>query len=233
MNPRGVGGGAGAAGGGGAQGGLAGAVDNPQVFIQGTQVAASATSTYRVELLVEGPQGLVPPAVENDEGLAFVDIGIGQSYVVRVHNNSPFDAAVRLTIDGLNCFEFSQNAQFRKLGMWIVRANSTLDIRGWYIDRGLRQKFTIVPTENSAASELGADQSLVGTVTCQFFAAWPVDQPKPPIEPAGARGGKGTGRGATIEAQREAQVERFIGKTLQAAVSVRYDKPDPNDLPLE
>ena len=91
----------------------------------------------------------------------------------------------------------------------------------------------MVPTENSAVAQLGTDQSSVGTVTCQFFAAWAVNQPQPPIEPAGARGGKGTGRGATVEARREVAVQRFIGKTQQAVVSVRYDKPDPADLPPE
>ncbi|MCA9118277.1 MAG: hypothetical protein KDA79_24565, partial [Planctomycetaceae bacterium] len=169
------------------------ALQNPGFFSTGTAVASSAGSPYRVELLSDTGSGFLPVPVTDFKGRAFSELPLGRPYRVRITNNTPHDAAVRIALDGINCFTFSEVPDYRANGVWIVRANSALVVDGWYISPGVRDQFMVVPDEESVAAGFGADQSTMGVVTCSFFAAWESDQPVPPIEPAGARGGTAQG----------------------------------------
>ena len=61
-----------------------------------------------------------PRAASKDEdGFAFLKINRDEIYAVKLINDSPHDAAVTLTIDGLSVFAFSENSNYT---YWIVRA---------------------------------------------------------------------------------------------------------------
>jgi hypothetical protein len=199
------------------------AIRDPSFSQDGTVIRSDAGSPYRVELLVDGR----PCGIENRDGLAHAAMDVGQTWSLRIINESEFDCAVRLTIDGLNCFEFSKVPEYRELGMWIVGRKSQAVIRGWHIREGERDTFKVVPAEDSAAGQLGGDRSAIGTITSQFFAAWGAKEPQPPIEPATPRnvGDVGTVPDIRIRDQPEERVTRLIGKTLQSSVSIRYSRP--------
>ena len=72
--------------------------------IAGSQIRASAGSPYAIEVLVNG-SGRAASMVD---GLPFVKLAKDDIYTVRLVNDSDRDAAVKLTIDGVSCFAFSQ-----------------------------------------------------------------------------------------------------------------------------
>jgi tetratricopeptide (TPR) repeat protein len=199
-------------------------VDHPLTQITGSRVAAAPGSPYQVEILVREPAGLKPRAPKLDDGLAFVDIEKGESYAVRVVNNSDNDCAVTLAIDGLNLFAFSQN---REYSYFILAARSETTITGWHRTNQASDAFVITEYAKSAAAELGAGGASLGTITASFAAAWPADKPAPADELSARmanRGeGKATGRGPVVALNYQ-EVRRQVG-AVRAVVSIRYDKP--------
>lgn len=200
----------------------------------GSIVTPNKSTPYRIEVLVrpsDGKGGIpyAPRPVTNEEGQAFCGVKVGEEYAVKIYNDSEYDCAVKLSIDGLNCFEFSEVPDFRALGMWVVPAKSPLLVRGWHITNQRSDSFLVVGQPDSAVGRLGKDTGTVGTINACFFAAWQ-GTIAPPIEPLGARSGAATGRGIP-QSESFATVRRFIGKTMQASITVRYDKPNPDDLP--
>ena len=193
----------------------------------GTRVFSNPESPYGVEILVDR----TPAAVALKGGEAEVRIGLNRAYTVRIHNNSDYDCAVQLTLDGLNCLHFCQVKEYQQLGLWIIPAGKSGVIPGWYIGRlpveaGAKpvdqfDEFVVVPAAKAAVAGLGAPAADVGTITCQFFAAWEGNN-RPPIELAGIQGeGKGTGVGRRVQGPEVEKLVRFIGRTLQSAVSIR------------
>ncbi|MEX0585148.1 MAG: hypothetical protein WD176_00795, partial [Pirellulales bacterium] len=80
------------------------ALDSPTVTIKDSKVSASATSPYAVELLIKAGSAYGPRPAVVDDGLAFCKIARNEIYGIRLINNSPHDAAVTLSIDGLSVF---------------------------------------------------------------------------------------------------------------------------------
>jgi hypothetical protein len=82
----------------------------PSVFVEGPRVQATKDSPYAVELWVKSPSGGKPEprAAENRDGQAFAGIRRNEIYEVRVYNHTAGEAAVTLTIDGLDAFAFSE-----------------------------------------------------------------------------------------------------------------------------
>lgn len=120
---------------------LRGALRNPNVHVTGSRIAADSSSPYAVEVLVNsGGQPLPRPATKDDDGLAFVKIGRGEVYAVRLINDSPHDAAVALTIDGLSVFAFSANPNYTH---WVVPSKKSLIVPGWHRTNSVSDSFQI------------------------------------------------------------------------------------------
>lgn len=199
----------------------------------GTAVSATESSPYRIEILLRDGQSLTPVPVEDFSGFALVGLSKGQEYVIRLHNASDIDVGVKLTIDGVNTFEFSQNAGFRNLGMWMIPAGQVGTVDGWHVSNSESLSFLVTDVPDSAIASLQRETTAIGTISASFFPAWTGDD-VPEVELIGkAKGDIGTGLGAKVASTYET-VSRHFGKTLLAAVSVRYEKPDPPvDLPNE
>jgi len=198
------------------------AFDRPKVHLAGTRVATGPSSLFAIEVLVEqnGQYRALDP--KNDDGLAFVKIGRGEVYAIKLINDSPFDAAVVLTIDGLNVFAFSENKNYSQ---WIVPSKRTLTVQGWHRSNRVSDKFLVGGYASSAAAQALPSSASIGTITASFSAAWPKDGNPPEDEapsPKGGRGGDATGRGPETPTS-FVEVVREIGK-LRDAISVRYTK---------
>ena len=206
------------------------AIDHPHAELKNTRIAAGAGSPYAVEILVKRPDGtFAPRAPREDDGLAFVEIKRDEVYRVRVLNDSPYDAAITLTVDGLSVFAFSEvkdkagNPKYHNF--FIPRGAST--IKGWYISNTQADEFLVTELPRSAVAEKGLRNSdSIGTITVTFAAAWPRDATPPPDEPKApppfSRSGDATGRGQRI-GDNLTETERHLG-VVRAAVSVRYTK---------
>src|SRR5690606_33261941 len=112
------------------------------------------------EILVGTPQGLQPrPAVE-EEGLAFCAIGRSEIYAIRVYNNSPHDASLTLTIDGLSVFAFSE---FTNYTHYIIPAGGKpVDILGWHRTNEKSDAFKVVAFADSEVAKALPNSNSIG-----------------------------------------------------------------------
>jgi hypothetical protein len=212
---------------------------DPKPALAGTLIRSRAGSPYAIEILVGGKVR----RAETRDGLPFVGIKRGESYELRLINESAHEAAVQLRIDGLSMFAFSKLRQPAKLAdgranprrgeprysVVIVPAKmkgkpGTAVIPGWHITNKDTDRFTVTAYARSAAAELKQTTG-IGTITATFQAAWPKGAPAPADEPGKRRGGTGdaTGRGPRIGVKYK-EVERNLG-VLRDAISVRYTRP--------
>jgi hypothetical protein len=206
-------------------------LDKPKVLVQGPRVSAAADSPYAVEIwAAPQPGGKYQPRTATvQDGLAFVPLRRGEVFGVRLINKSPLDAAVTLTIDGLNLYAFSDVKDPKtgrpRYAVVVVGAGQEVFLRGWHRTNEVAEEFVITEYAKGAAAELKSTAA-TGTVTAAFAAAWPKDKPPPADEPpsqaGNSRSGDAVGRGARV-AQKFVEVERHVG-VVRATVSVRYTK---------
>jgi hypothetical protein len=204
----------------------------PKTHFDGTTVLAGEKSPFGLEVLVNGAP--VPP--QDRDGLAYTPLRREQEYTVRLVNRSEIEAAVRLSVDGLNVFTFCDEKQPAtqsdgkpnpKRGeplfdLFLVPAGGSVEVPGWMISRSKVLGFKVTSYPDTAGAQLGRDHSPTGTITATFSAAWEKGQKPPPGEPPTTRGpgddGTGFGKPKAIDAR---PVERQVG-VVRASVSVRY-----------
>lgn len=192
---------------------------DPSFHANGSRCQSSRGSPYSLEILVGGA-GL---PLENDEGVAFVSLEEGDTYTLKAYNESDYDAAVRLSVDGLSVFTFSDiktgdgNPRYQ---FYIVPAQSAIIVHGWHRNHSSVDSFLITDYAKGAAASLNSDQD-VGTISAQFSAAWPKGEIPPSDESASSKG-ISTGFGSKI-AQETEEVVRHVGH-LRSVVSIRYTK---------
>src|SRR5205807_8945751 len=149
----------------------------------------------------------------------------GDLYEVGVSSDGPHEAAVSLSIDGLDVFTFS-DVKDEKTGRprysyFIVGPGQDFTVVGWHRTNDRADSFRVTSFADSAAAKLLRGSSSVGTITVGFHAAWTGDTP--PDDEKGARdAGDATGFGPPRKTELK-QVQRHVG-VLRDAVSVRYTR---------
>ena len=209
--------------------------EHRQTATRGTRIAADANSPYAIELLVHRRPGernanrsteddYEARAADVKQGLAFVQVPRDNIYAVRLINDSPHDAAVALSVDGLSMFAFSENKNYTQL---TVPARSVALVKGWHRTNDVSDSFLVTEYSQSAAAKLlPSDSSRLGTITVSFSAAWdikgspPSDEPQTPSQ--FSKSADGTGRGPELKAK-YVEVQRNFG-VIRSVVSVRYSK---------
>jgi hypothetical protein len=194
----------------------------PQTGISGSRISAAPGSRFAIELLVNGQ----PRGPREDNGLAFVQIDRGERYAVRLINDSDREMAVRLTIDGLSMYAFSElrHTDGPKLGeplynYVILRPQSSALIEGWHRTNDRSDSFLVTEYAKSAAANLN-QRAGIGTITATFSESHAGNTS--PITAGRGLGGNATGFGPSVESKFVA-VDRVVGPVL-AAVSVRYTR---------
>jgi hypothetical protein len=182
---------------------------------------------YAIEILVEDK----PREAVAKEGLAFVPIRRGEAYAVRLINDSEYDAAVQLRIDGLSVFTFSElrhtdGPQKGEPGytVMLVPAKKSAIIPGWHITNEKTDRFLVTAYAKSASANL-KPTAAVGTISATFQAAW--EKTPPPDEPGKKKSpgsGDATGRGPRIDKKYE-EVTRQLG-VIRDEIAVRYTRPE-------
>lgn len=192
-------------------------LENPPVHIQNTLIKTSPDSPYAIQVLVKSGGEYHPLPVRLENGLPRVDIRKDQVYAVRLINNSPHDAAVALSIDGLSMFRFSKKS-YRYV---IISPGKSALIKGWHLDNEKTQEFKVTDFPQSAAARVHLKpSSATGTICAAFSAAW--QDKRPDDEPPGRGRGAATGFGKVIR-QKYQEVRRTIGN-VRAVITVRYTR---------
>jgi len=189
-----------------------------------TRYKVSADSPYEIEILVDG----APCPIVLEDDLPYVTVQKGQTYAIRVYNNSDYDAAVKVLIDGLSVFHFSEIRNAKdpgkpKYSVFIVGPKDSPTLKGWHKTNEHVASFLVAAFEESAAAKLG-HKSDIGTILVTFAAAWPHGSPPPPDEAVtrSAGGDVGTAEGPPLE-QKVQEAVRDIGK-IRASLAIRYKK---------
>lgn len=207
----------------------------------GGAIAASSSSPFELQVLIERGGSLEPIEIADLNGFAFAPLQEGDVYNIRVRNNARHDIAVELSIDGVNTLSLSEVEPYRKHGRWVVLAGREAIVRGWHrgaVAGALNEyfKFEVTTEENGVAREIGLPSSQIGSIQATVYHAWdPAREPTPAIEQAGQVGktlGLATGRGASVNV-RTTQIRRLFGKQPLASIAVRYENPDISNLPTD
>jgi hypothetical protein len=210
------------------------AFTDPKTAIKGTVIRSDPNKPYALEILVNGKAR----AAEDKDGLAFVPIRRGESYAVRLVNDSDLEAAVQLRIDGLSMFAFSELRQPDTVAggkpnprkgeplysVVIVGPKSSAVIPGWHVNNKKSDSFLVTEFAKSGAALLKPAGG-IGTISATFQAAWEKDKLPPADEPGKKRGvgsGDATGRGPEV-AKEYQEVQRELG-VIRDVISVRYTR---------
>lgn len=201
------------------------AKEKPTVHVDGSLIKAKGDSVFSVELLVaEQPR---PAAVK--EGQAFVDIKRDEIYALKVTNNSDREAAVTLTIDGLDVFAFSDDIDAEtkrpKFSFYVIPAKSAIMINGWHKTSDPKRTDNVlsflVTEYGKGASSAAKSTGEVGvlTLTFAFSGEHPEDLPAEETKSA-SRNETGFGPPRTEKFE---TVKRNIG-VVRDVVTVRYTR---------
>ncbi len=144
----------------------------PKAAIQNGDEAKSEESPYGVQVLVRGK----PVPMSDLEGLVYCPLSRGDEFEILLRNDSDFEAAVELKLDGINAFFFSElraksDETLPLYVHYIIPKKSKAAIKGWHMTNEAVRAFRITGFEESAAMQANADQG-VGTITASFSAAW-------------------------------------------------------------
>ena len=200
---------------------------DPKPSIKTSVIRSRPDSPCGIELIVNDQ----PREATEKDGLAYVGITRGETYGVRVFNDSDQEMAVQLQIDGLSMYCFSEVRYTEgprkgdpRYTAVIIAPRKSVTIYGWRVNNEKTDKLMVMEYAKSAAGSLNHTTNL-GTITASFQASWPEGEPAPKDEPGRARGpgsGDATGFGPRID-QKFQEVKRNLG-VIRDVVSVRYTK---------
>ncbi|MEM7312039.1 MAG: hypothetical protein AAF497_02695 [Planctomycetota bacterium] len=200
------------------------ALKSPKPFFVGNNISATPVSEYAVEVLTLNGRQYHPCRVSQDnKSRPFVHIEKNSVYAVRLVNHSNREAAVKLTIDGVNAFQFSQ--QTPRPQYWIVPPKKNgkpgvTVVRGWDKSDSRSIEFKVVDFPHSAAARVNLQPSPgIGLITATFSACWEYERDRPRSEGRT----RATGFGKEI-VDRKTRVKRHIGR-VRDVVSIRYERP--------
>lgn len=223
---------------------------------ESTRVSAKKGSKFAVELHVANGKTLSPTkadfaplkgrvervAFETDAGdvaYARADLRPGEFYAIKIYNSADFDIGVRLLIDGLSTFEFSEIPANKKHNIWVVgRRNKETGepgvgmVYGWHRNDEYSDLFEVAHLPETEVFKMNRSQSRMGIIQAIIFPLWREDE-QPPLNIAETFGSEsllpGTKRGAQIE-NKITYARRFVGTTPVSSIVLRYTKPQ-DDLP--
>ncbi|MBI2297812.1 MAG: hypothetical protein HYU66_02455 [Armatimonadetes bacterium] len=175
---------------------------------------------FRLELLVDGR----PRQPEQRGREAVAKLGLGQTYSLRITNNSHERMGVALFVDGLNTV--GQKRELPSAGLkWIVGPGHTVEVKGWQLGLELRRAFTVVGAGESVAGQRGLTDQL-GLITASFYAE---AQPAAGGGDGAQVGGEerrelpfGTGEGGS-ERSDVREVEFKAAEVPAAVLGIRYE----------
>jgi hypothetical protein len=213
-------------------------IDKPRFTSAGTEVRSAPESPYAVEILVTSKDQVpksakewesVPArAVHDKDGQPFVDIKGDEAFAIRIHNNVESDAAVAISIDGIDIFNFSKIRDAKtdqpKYTQYICPPGQTT-IPGWHKTNEHFEFFFVTQYANGAISKMAnASRREVGLITLRFALAW-----KGELVPEAERGardaGSETGFGPPTKTELEA-VARQVG-VVRDVINIHYTQSDP------
>lgn len=208
---------------------LVSSIVKPKTHLDGdrkTRMNLSENSPYGMEVaLKQADDSYRNVPISQEDGVANIDLKVDQVYAVRLFNDSARPVGCRLTIDGLNTFALSLDANYRgQETIMELQPHGSFLIRGWHHSGNTSHEFQIANYGDTPAAKFGVFEG-VGMLTATFYEA---------TVPGGYYATRefATGIGDQTD-MRYRDGRSTFGKPV-GAVSVRYVRPaPPTDLPLK
>lgn len=196
-------------------------------FVRGSQISSRRSSPYSIEILTksaiaDGDYSARPP---QDAAAAFplIPIAIGETYAVKVYNQSEHEIAVALKVDGIDQFTFSQdrdpNTGRPRFSNWIVGPKKSFVIKGWHLTAEKGNKniapFLVTKYGEGASQFAAVDAGSNGVLTVAISRSHDVSS-------GSAKSNSETGFGPPIR-QDQTAVRRKIDPPHDF-ISVRYNR---------
>ncbi|MGH7199147.1 MAG: hypothetical protein ACREJB_00975, partial [Planctomycetaceae bacterium] len=204
------------------------ALDDTSTNIRGGSQVFDVKGEYGIEILVKQGGSFVPRPAVNEEGLAFVEVKRGETYVVRLINNTDNEAGVILNIDGISMFSFSEITEYTHMVLDARPGPAepmTGLVQGWHVNNTDSLEFVVGAVEQGAFKDvIPGNTANVGMITAIFCAAFPEDAP-PEDEPFNPDARSRSASDATIKGPKVNakydEVRRNFG-VVRATVTIRY-----------
>jgi hypothetical protein len=182
---------------------------HPQFTLSGSTVTVGS---YAMEILVKDTAGkLQGRTLTQKSDSPFVTFDQKEVYAVRLVNRSKQEMAATLTVDGVNVFTFSEVPGMSN-SRYIIPANGSVEIPGWYKNAETAAEFKITDYPNSAAAKVRSTGK-IGVINAVFAPAYKVYAVR--VDPA-------TGVGDDVKFKTN-KVDRNFGPPA-ASITVRYGK---------
>jgi hypothetical protein len=204
----------------------------PDVHVAGSKISATADSPFTVELRVKAKKDDVAQPIDarKEKGQAFVPIERDQLYEIWLTNREKFEAAVTITIDGHDVFEFSKDRDEKtgrpRFTHFIIPPGEEVRIKGWHLTNDPKQdnvlSFLVTEYGQGASKVKQPSRGEVGVLTVTFAAAWEKDEQMPADE-KGARDSRNETGFGPPDREDFKEVKRTIG-AVREVVSVRYTR---------
>jgi hypothetical protein len=194
--------------------------NTPSVDITGARLRAKPGGRYAVEIHVKSGDKYYPRGPEKVGGKAYVKFERGEVFAVKLINDTDYEAAADLSLDGLSMFAFSERKGYRHV---VVPKRGSVQIDGWFVSLTDTKEFLFTEYPRSAAFEL-RNPANVGTITVSFAAAWAPKGSPPPDEGALSKSlpDSAVGAGKTVRSP-YTEVQRMRGR-VRDVVTVRYQR---------
>ena len=189
--------------------------------VDGTRIYPRPNAPYSLEVLVDNPEiGYLARKIDL-EAKAFPSVALktGDLYALKVYNDTDYEAAILVSIDGLSRFALSDKEQYRK-SLDIIEKRGSRTIKGYFRDNRTVDAFKVGTYSNSVAAKMLPNPDC-GDISVMFRAAWKEGEAPPPGEselPIASP--PGTEQGPRLVDETVA-VKRNIGN-IRAVVRVRY-----------
>ena len=197
-------------------------LEKPPIHLDDYQVKTKDASPYAVEVLVRphGEKAFKAVTPKDVKGKVFVELKRGDVYKLRLHNNTKIEAAVTVSIDGVDAFQFFEPEKGRP-AYFLVGPNGKREVDGWARGTESHNEFLVGAFSDSAAAKVLRSSAKLGTITVCFHPCW---TGKTPPEYEGARSIEPNGTGLGKEVKKKTLVlPRTLGP-LVASIAIRYDK---------
>jgi hypothetical protein len=124
---------------------IAEAISKPQCHVDGANVTAHAACPYSVALTVKEGGVYQPRNAQVVDGRAFVNLNKGDVFAVKITNNSPYDAAVSIHLDGVNMFALSKarTKDGKPFQYMILSPGKSYEVKGWHVDLTQMDEFKV------------------------------------------------------------------------------------------